>query len=207
ENYLSPTFINDSTSNTGGIPNSGDPKFEIGDKVLFDANNLVGSEISLAGDIITLRLGYFTSVIDSTVFSISKAKTEISSVGMIVNWNSLVIYSEYIDRHSDSEGNILFADQVASYITVGYRLSNYLPYITYAKLDKGTDDNPHSLIQNSITAGVRYELNETTDLKFELTQVDPNRQTGDIGRFGLLDKEVVAGEKPTIFAMSLDILF
>lgn len=203
EDILAASFINDDKQNGVITPT----KYKSGDKVFFDSDSMVGTEISFGGDQLTVRFGYTSALIDADDFNISGAHTALASVGLIIDWHSFVLYSEYIDRDSDDEADVLFADQVAGYVTMGYRFAHVLPYVTFASIDKGKDKSEHSIIQTSITGGFRYEINDTTDFKFEVSQISPDSETGDVGRFGLFDKAVPGDENPLVFAMSLDILF
>ena len=93
----------------------------------------------------------------------------------------------------------MFPDQRAWYATLGYRLGEFMPYLTYAELDSGADANPFALQQTSTTLGLRYELTTSADLKLEVEQVDPDR-----GNFGLFDQAV---EDATLVMFALDVIF
>jgi len=205
EDILSPAIINDPNVNPG-VPNSADPpKYVLGDKVFFDADNLIGFEALIAHGGFTFRTGYYQALIDAKEFGISGEETSIASVGIIIDWHHFVLYSELVKRDSSEKADVLFADQTASYVTIGYRFSHVLPYMTGAKID-GDESSIHALRQTSIGAGIRFEINDSTDFKFEVINVKPKSNSGDIGAFGLFDHDT-NGESANVYAMSLDFLF
>jgi len=202
EDFLSPAVIDDPN------PNNPATKLNIskGDKVFFDADNMIGFEALVSTGSVTFRAGYYQAVIDAINFAITDEDTSIASIGMIIDWHGLVVYTEYINRDSSEKLDVLFADQKSGYFTLGYRFSHVLPYMTFAKIDGGQKESPHSLRQTSIGLGMRYEINDSTDVKFEVLNVKPTSNEGDVGAYGLFDNNT-NGEEAKIYAVSLDILF
>jgi len=205
EDILSPAVIGDDKINPI-IAATGVPQYSTGDEVFFDADNMIGFEALISKGGFTFRTGYYQAVIDAKDFAISGEKTAIASVGLIVDWHHFILYSEYIDRNSSDKADVLFADQTASYVTLGYRFSHILPYVTSAKIDSGKNESVHALRQTSVTVGFRYEINDSTDFKFEVINAKPTSKAGDIGIYGLFDNDT-NGQSANIYAMSIDILF
>ncbi len=200
EDVLSPAVIDDTDPSNPALG------YNSGDKIFFDADNMVGFEALVSRGGFTFRTGYYQALIDAKDFKISAERSSIASVGVIVDWHHFVLYSEYIVRDSSDKVDVLFADQAASYITFGYRFGHVLPYITSAKIDGGNQESIHALRQTSIGGGMRYEINDSTDVKFEVINVKPTSKPGDIGDYGLFDNKV-NGETANVYAVSLDILF
>ncbi len=198
---LSASFINDSAVNTA-IPAN-----KIGDRIRFKSHNLVGFETSLSGDNVTFRIGHYTNVIDAEEFNILRARMAFSSVGLIINWSNFLLYSEYVTRESDSSVQHLFSDQISQYITIGYKISDFIPYITMASIEKGKDKNKYGLMQESTSLGLRYDINPKMDVKFEMSRITPKADNGDVGRFGFFNKSIEGDRQPLVLSMSFDLLF
>jgi hypothetical protein len=196
---LSPAVIDDPNTNPGAT-------FKKGDKVLFDSHNMVGFEALVSKGGFTFRTGYYQALVDARDFAITGELTSVASVGIIIDWHHFVLYSEYVNRDSSDKVDVLFADQVASYVTVGYRFGHVLPYITSARIGEGNQVSIHALRQTSIGAGFRVEVNDSTAVKFEVINVKPTSNTGDIGDYGLFDDPAL-GKSANVYAMSLDLLF
>jgi len=201
EDILSPSVLDDTNSTNPAL------NLDKGTKILFDADNMVGFEALISTGSFTIRSGYYQALIDAQAFaSVSGERTATASVGVIIDWHHFLLYSEIINRDSSDSADVLFADQVASYITLGYRFNHFLPYVTSAKIDGGANESIHALRQTSVSIGFRYEINDSTDFKFEVSNVKPTSKLGDIGAYGLFDKDTNS-EPASIFAMTLDILF
>ncbi len=198
---LSPSFIND------GTVNAATPAYKTGDKINFKSHNLIGFETSLAGDNVTLRIGHYTNTVDADEFNIVRARMAFSSAGIIVNWSNFLLYSEYVTRESDSSVQHLFSDQVSRYITIGYKISDFIPYITLASIEKGKDKNKYGLMQESSSMGLRYDINPKMDVKFEISKITPKADDGDVGRTGFFDKSIEGDRQPLVLTMSFDLLF
>jgi len=205
EDILSPAIVDDDKINKV-VPGLTTRRFAKGDKVFFDADNMVGFEALVSTGSITLRTGYYQALIDAKEFNITGERTSVASIGLIIDWHHLLIYSEAIVRDSSDTADVLFADQEASYITLGYRFDHFLPYMTSAQIDGGANESIHALRQTSFGVGFRYEINESTDFKFEVINVKPTSKEGDIDTYGLFDN-ATGGETANIYAMTIDILF
>jgi len=96
-------------------------------------------------------------------------------------------YGEYIDVTADGVTRSIFPDQTGYYVTLGYQAGSFLPFVTVAGNDGESDYAPLSdsssptygfqpnplVIQDSISLGLRYDINEYADIKFEVKSVDP----------------------------------
>ncbi|VAW62452.1 hypothetical protein MNBD_GAMMA08-137 [hydrothermal vent metagenome] len=109
------------------------------------------------------------------------------TAGYSFNISNFIGYGEYIDVQADGVTGSIFPDQTGYYVTFGYQAGSFLPFITVAGND-GTSNyaplsDPNSpvfafqpnplVIQDSITFGLRYDINDYADIKFEWKTVDP----------------------------------
>ncbi|MCW9025257.1 MAG: hypothetical protein OQK73_11360 [Gammaproteobacteria bacterium] len=184
-------------------------QYSVGDVVSFSTHDMYGFNTSIGTDGITFRLGYFTTQVVAAAFGITSADNVSGSfggAGLIVDWRNLVIYSEYIQRDTDAALEAAFPDQDAYYFTLGYRFGDFLPYMTYANLDKGKDNSVYASIQSSVALGFRYEVGDTSAVKFEALQAKTDSDSGDNGKYGLFDYPVKDNEG-NVFAVSYDLIF
>ena len=108
-------------------------------------------------------------------------EAELSSVGLSWDTNNFVGYAEFVTREITGSVSNLFPDQDAFYVTLGYRIGKYLPHLTFASSDSDTVVAAggangfavaNSVVQDSITLGLRYELNDSAALKVEYQIID-----------------------------------
>jgi predicted porin len=164
----------------------------------FDAKNMAGINIALSNEFGTLRAGYLQTEVSASSFGVDDEDVTFWSVGATADWHNIILYSEYFDRDIDGDANLFFPNQNGWYATLGYRIDRFLPHVTYAELrgDNADGSNPTEgvgLEQNSITAGLRYELGTGADLKVEYQRVEPEsdsrglfmENTDDVGIFSL----------------------
>lgn len=163
-------------------------------------DRLLGLNVLLTGDIGSLRLGYAQadmSVPDVFFFDI---KTTFTSAGATLDWNNLVVYTEYAEIDIDS----LFAPTSSSwYVTAGYRFGKYMPHITLSTI---ADAEKTAVKQESVTLGLRYDLAENTALKVEYQNVEAE-PTGvfPAQSFGYFESN--PGDDVNIISVAVDILF
>ena len=120
----------------------------------------------------------------------------LASAGVSWDVSNFVGYAEYVSRNIEANKDItspadladgfgmdmLFPDQTAWYVTLGYRIGKFLPHVTVAHLEsdpfvlKDAGDIVPSPLgvgdrQDSVTVGMRYELNDSAALKVELENI------------------------------------
>lgn len=200
DQYLAPSYINDGV-NTGTVV------YKTGDKIKFEAHDIFGAEISFATDYVTLRASHNQAIIDSDELGIASSRMSFGGFGIIVDVANFILYAEAVHRFSTDSMQAAFPDQNSNYVTLGYKISKVMPYITYATIDKGKKKTKYGLVQESTSLGFRYDVNAKMAIKFQATKTTPDFVTGDVGRYGLFDQEIKAGEEPSIYSMSVDILF
>lgn len=192
-------------SNTSMMTNMGISK---GGKIDFSINSMIGFNTTLGTQGISFRAGYFSLKTSVDDFGIKDESGSMGGIGLIIDWRNILVYSEYVVRDAQNSTNMrmAFPDQKAGYITFGYRFGDFMPYFTVANMDKGKNDNKYALKQSSFTLGFRYEAGPTAAIKFEATQVKPDGDAGDIGKYGLFD-DPVKNNKGHVIAASFDLIF
>lgn len=200
--------------------------------LVFDASNFFGAAIQLTSRNFTFQVSFLdTDVsvagaagIDTTTglpvpFS-SNGTATLTSAGFSADINNFVIYTEYVTRDIESDVatpgptnppmDALFADQDAFYATFGYRIGKYLPHITFANSEAepvlGGDPGNS---QDSITLGVRYEINDSAAFKFEVQSIEPDLDNANSdGLFTTLDtSDFTNGDSATLISAAVDVIF
>lgn len=192
-----------------------------------DARNLLGLVASLATDAFTLRAAYFTADLDLTVqadvplglggtppfgsmpiVAADDADYATASAGLHMDWHDVIGYAEY----ADSDFGDMLGHTKAWYATLGYRMGDWLPHVTYAERDTDTPVDPvpatppneaASFMQNqsSIALGLRYNPSANTALKFEAKQVEP--EDGTNGLFSTM----IDDDKAMVYSIAYDVVF
>ncbi|MDT8283547.1 MAG: hypothetical protein RQ982_12175, partial [Gammaproteobacteria bacterium] len=169
-----------------------------------------------------------------------KGKCNVLATGFNLDINNVVVYAEWQKRTTDKTLSRAFGDTDAWYTTIGYRMGKFLPHITYATIDGEASTNglpgngaatvPASAgapfagasfnfpvpIQQSITAGLRYEVNDSAALKIEYQVIDiaqdaksladANQQT-NYGLFNVDFNRAPPQHNVGIMSVALDVIF
>ncbi|MCW9046539.1 MAG: hypothetical protein OQK46_00560 [Gammaproteobacteria bacterium] len=199
-------------SNTEGVPGTGDA-------VQFDASNFYGAAIQLASRSFTFQVSFLQTDVQTINVSGNSAldsfaaegDAQLISAGISTDVNNFVGYAEFVTRDiSEAAMEGLFPDQDAWYATVGYRMGNFLPHITVAssEADPVTGGNP-GVSQDSLTLGIRYEINDSAAFKFEVQSVEPDRASGSSGLFTIntLPADFADGDSATFISAAVDVIF
>ena len=117
----------------------------------------------------------------------------VMATGFNLDLANFVVYAEWQKRTTDEKLSQAFGDTEAYYATLGYRFGKWLPHLTFASVTgeastvglpadgvaevltgpaAGFQLNYPVPIQTSITAGLRYEVNDSAALKIEYMVVD-----------------------------------
>ncbi len=203
EIYLSSTFIND--TGAGGANNGS--TYKAGEKARIESHELFGFELSIATDHVTFQVTHNQGVVDSKTLNINESRISIGSFGLILDIGNFILYSELTHRDTDASIQSLLPDQNSSYVTFGYQISKFLPYITLARIDKGKTKSKYALVQESTMFGLRYDVNQKMDIKIQAAKIKPGFSDGNTGRYGLFDNVVADDKEPLVVSMSVDILF
>ena len=166
----------------------------------------------------------------------------LTSVGFTADIDDFVVYAEWQERDETGAIEALFTDQDSYYATFGYRMGKWLPHITIAAIDGDFATGGNAAVtcaaplgcnattvafgavafpggaqfpykeQTSITAGARYELNDSAALKFEyqVVDVESKNNTPAFQNFGLFTPTfagAATSEKIGIASFALDVIF
>jgi hypothetical protein len=196
-------------------------------------------EVNTFGSFTALAPGFGGSV---NVDLNGQGKCDVDSVGLNLDLSNVVVYAEWQQRMTSDALSRPFGDTEAWYVTLGYRMGKWLPHLTFASIDgkastyydpttgagavtagpgptytPGVDTfNFPVPIQTSVTAGLRYEVNDSAALKFEYSVVDVSTDPIDLANanqgfnFGLFDTSFSVAsptEKVGITSIALDVIF
>ena len=185
--------------------------------VQFDASNFYGAAVQVASRSFTFQVSFLQTDVATRDLTggfptfVAQGDANLISAGLSWDVKNFVGYTEFVTRDiSDVAMASVFPDQDAWYVTLGYRVGNYLPHITIAnsEADPETGGNP-GVTQDSITLGVRYEINDSAAFKFEVQSVEPDLSTGSSGLFaqGSLPGDFTNGDTATLISASVDVIF
>ena len=142
-----------------------------------------------------------------------KDRVMLSTFGLTWDVAGFVGYGEYIKTETDGVTKEILPDREGAYLTVGYKIGNFLPYVTSAYADgdaitqtsatAGMMPNP-LIIQDSTTVGMRYDVNDFSAIKFEYKEVEPKNVTGFNAGFNI---GTDSNEKYNITSISYDMIF
>jgi hypothetical protein len=166
-----------------------------------------------------------------------KGDCHVDAAGLNLDIANFVLYSEWTKRTTTDTLSRAFGDTEAYYATLGYRIGKWLPHITYASitgeastvgiatgtgavtgtgLPPGASLNFPVPIQTSITAGLRYEVNDSAALKIEYQVVDVEQDPNELAdanqmfNYGLFNTNFTQSppqEKVGIASVALDVIF
>ena len=217
----------------------------------FNAENFFGGALQFTTASFTFQMSYLKTDVNTSGFVPANFTTagglttitfanlaatgeaKLTSAGMSWDINYFIGYAEYVTREITGTVSNLFPDQDAYYVTLGYRFDKYLPHITFASSDSDTEvaaggangfSVANSVIQNSMTLGMRYELNDSASIKMEyqvvdvdLTEAINNQAAVDtaVGAPGAVSagnglfqpQQVLADDKTNIISLSIDVIF
>ena len=167
---------------------------------------------------------------------------DVTSAGLTFDVSNVLVYAEWQDRTTTETLSRPFGDQEAWYATLGYRIGKWLPHVTYATIDgkaslvtpaavtcaesggcaggaiplDGEISNFPVAIQSSVTAGLRYEVNDSAALKFEYAVVDVENDPQALAdanqntNYGLFVTDFTLAppkDKVGIASIALDVIF
>jgi len=140
---------------------------------------------------------------------------QLASVGFSFDISNFVGYAEYVTR--DIEGSVegLFPDQDGWYATFGYRAGKFLPHITVASVEAKLKPGATPFVganqgntQDSVTVGLRYEVNDSAAFKFEYKAIQLDDTTFSSGYFTAdVPGSFVTTDKASVVSVALDVIF
>lgn len=99
--------------------------------------------------------------VDNPYFHIPKTKVSFTSAGVALDWNNLIVQSEYAIARMGGD------ESPSWYAMTGYRLGKFVPYYTRAKVS-GNRGNQHT-----DTIGLRWDALRSAALKFQIDRISP----------------------------------
>ena len=180
------------------------PCFTASTQVPFKTHDMIGFNASVAFDGMSFRLGYFDTKVDA--FGLKDLEGSFGGLGMTIDKNNFVVYAEYIVRDTGPELAAAFPDVKAGYLTLGYRMGDFLPYVTAATIGEGADKSDFAPKQKSTTLGLRYEMDDSAAFKIEAKNIKPDNYGGFASADGLFDG-LIAEKDVTIVSVAIDVLF
>ena len=142
-----------------------------------DYKDILGASASFAYEEWVFRTTYYQTTLDTTKDGqipqfFNDEQSYFAGVGLSYDDGSLLAIAEF--AVSDVEGD--YADTESGYITLGYRINDFTPYVTYAFLET-TDDSeraPHLKAgfdwkRTAYSIGTRYDISSNLALKADVT--------------------------------------
>ena len=170
-----------------------------GQQISFDTTSTVGGAVKYVAPHYTVRAGYFKTKVTQEDFGLTDVPGAFGGVGFTLDYNNIIAYAEFIRRDTDPDMAGAFPDQDAWYVTLGYRMGKFLPTYTVSQIREGVDKSPLAIEETSQALGLRYDVADSADFKFELLYVEPKD-----GNHGLFDDPVDNG---TIYSLAFDVIF
>lgn len=166
----------------------------------------------------TLRAVGFGQLADDIGLNSGK-KIAFTSVGATMDWNNIVVQTEYAQRRAKEA--VYVPDTNAWYTMVGYRIGRVLPYYAHAAYsDAGHSVTPpasfpttgplgstvygllQSAEQSSDLIGVRWDFAKSLALKVQVDRVKPKDKSGSL----IFPSATFKGDV-TVVAAALDFVF
>jgi len=162
---------------------------------------------------VTIQAAYNQSTMETggVILPMDGQRHDIVQLALKIDWNNIVTYAEWADVNM---GDFAFGEAEAAYVTLGYRIGNFLPHVTVSTLEKAQKatggimaDRPMlPYEQTTSTLGLRWDFMPDIALKvevssIELDSIDPN--VAGVGLFG----EMPDDDRVTRYGLALDAVF
>lgn len=134
------------------------------------------------------------------------------TVGASMDWNNVIMYTEAVTTETEGQSQAIFPNQTGMYLTLGYKMGKYTPHVTVAStegdiysgtLPTGILAAAIPLTQDSITYGLRYNVDNNVALKLEYQMVDLDAASGSTG-FATVAGSV---ESFDVVTVAMDVIF
>ena len=157
-----------------------------------------------------------------------------STVGMTLELGDFILYSEGLSTNVEGQTRAVFPNQRGAYVTLGYNIGKWLPHVTYgvSEGDAYTGSMDHlcgvygqpsgctltpdmatlPATQNSITVGLKYTVDDSIAIKFEVQNVMLEEVDEGLGDgFGSIDARQQDPTSDvnsfTVFGIAMDAIF
>ena len=146
-------------------------------------------------------------------YEMKNKKSEYFGLGLFLDYKNFIFSSEYGKKKINS----FYISTHGFYTTLGYRISSFIPYISYAKVrmkdnifvnTASSDLNEliaiQNVAQNSNTLGFKYNINQNMDFKFEYQRIKPKGLHGGFNLAALGDNN---NSNLNIYSFVIDFVF
>lgn len=166
---------------------------------------MFGVKASWITDNYTLVLAHNTHLMDTFGDErgvLNGETANVTNAGATVDLYKFLVYTEYV------LGKVEDDEITGFYFTVGSRIGNYLPHVTFANVENSEDWG-----QSSIALGLKYQLMPSTSLKFEVKNIKPNteEETITVGEASEEGAGFFAGEveddRVNVISIAVDVVF
>ena len=145
---------------------------------------------------INFQASYYKGIMRDTLNTAMEGLSHTNyALGMRLDWNNIIGYAEWADTNMELKalnGN-------SWYTTLGYQIGNWLPHLTYQYFEKGKDStSPQE--QTLSTVGLRYDLSDAADLKFEYSVIKTEQGKG-------LFATTPVDDSINMFGVAIDVVF
>ena len=192
----------------GSVP----PTESVGLSVDVESGFGVNASLQFEYGMVKVNVAQIENVIISSENIAAGIDLNLIAFGADLEMGKFVFITEYMKKAFDLSGLITYSDVNgdAWFLTLGYRMGNILPHITYSSA--GSDVTQIILLgvqfptaplvykQHSITLGVRYDILPRTALKIEFQQIHPQDES-----WGLFRQE--PKEKVKLLSLVIDVTF
>ena len=192
--------------------------------LLFRASDGYGFNLQYDAPHVTLRIGAISPTIqleatDPSTGIVSDIvdlndRGYMYTVGASVKLKNFIMYTEAVTTDTEGQSQSIFPNQTGMYLTLGYKVGKYLPHVTVASsegdiytgtLPTGIPAAAQPLTQDSITYGLRYNVDNNVAVKFEYQTVTLEAGQGD--GFAVLDVNPNTGETFNVVTVAMDVIF
>lgn len=153
------------------------------------------------------------------------------TVGASVDVGGFVMYTEAVATDTEGQTQGIFPNQKGAYLTMGYNMGKFLPHVTFGTSSGDVYTGPTDLLdplcggavgctganvvqapktQDSVALGLKYTIDDSVSVKFEVQKVDLTAGKGD--GFARLDVNAVGNPAPdvdsfTVISVAMDAIF
>lgn len=106
------------------------------------------------------------------------ADHSVDSLGIKYDSNNILFMYELANV---TMGQLTAMEATAWYTTLGYRMGEFMPHITFENYEQGDGSGAFDDDQDTVTLGLRWDYVSNVAIKFELTQIKLNQGNGLFG--------------------------
>lgn len=174
--------------------------------------NMGGAVLSLGTESFSVRAAYNRSRLvlsrDSLGNNLSEREGEmdgktqsVMSFGLNFDISDFIGYAEFASAEVDGVDEV---STDASYFTLGYRIGKFTPHITVAQFEA-----ENKLGQESLTYGVKYQINPSSSFKVEFKTIEPTERVDeepDENPAGFFE-DAPDDAEVSVFSIAYDVVF